>query len=279
MAIKGILESLTGINDIKLTESDFKKGPDGKFYLDVEGGNGWSFENVGALREALSSERKKAEEYNGKLSGLSGYSDLGSVDELKSALDELKALREGKGGDENAIKARIDDAVAQVEKKLKGDLESERGKGEKLLGALRKEKIESSATAALAKHRGNVRALLPHVLNSAELRGDAESGFNVVVLGPNGNPLLSTRDGSTENMTIDEFVETMRKDRDFKPLFEGTNASGIGAGGNEGAGGGGGGAGEGDVVIPKAQSKDPRAYRAAKEAAEKTGGRVVFGDE
>ena len=111
MALKQILESLDGLHDT--IKSEYKKGDDGKFHLDVEGG-----EDTGALKRAKDHEksaRQKAEqllqEAQDKLVELSDERDgllrgaipKGDVEKLEASWKSKLATREKELGDQIGV--------------------------------------------------------------------------------------------------------------------------------------------------------------------------------
>ncbi len=102
--------------------------------------------------------------------------------------------------------------------------------------ALHKEMIERRAIQAIAKAGGRARSLRLEVITAMSLREDGNGGFTPVFLGDNGEPRLSADpDSQSDFMTADEYVELLKLDPDFAPLFDGTGAGGGGAtGSNQG---------------------------------------------
>ena len=101
---------------------------------------------------------------------------------------------------------------------------------ETLDAALRSEMIERRAVEAIAKAGGRARSLKPHVVAAMSLREDDNGGFRPVILDERGEPRLSAEAKTASDfMTADEYVESLKADEDFMPLFSGTGAGGGGA--------------------------------------------------
>lgn len=258
MKLKAVLTSLEDLSDELKALYEEK---DGKFYLQVEPVEGWSLEDVQGLKSSLAKERENV----GKLEAdLKKFEDI----DPKKARDALSKVEEMAGWTpEEKVREQIEAREKKLVEKHSRELEERDSKVSTLTTQLEKHLVESAATAALTKHKGNVELLLPHVRSQVRVEADKEGNFTARVVGPDGTPRLSPKQGSTDQMSIDELVETMREMPTYAAAFEGTGASGSGAGGSTGRSG----SQSGPHRISYKDAKEPRKYRAAKERAEKAG--------
>lgn len=146
---------------------------------------------------------------------------------LGEAMQKLEALEKagGKGSDEyQAQLAQVQEKFGLKIKDLETKLE---GKGQKIDTLVRRNAAVEAITAA----KGNVKLLLPHVL---ERTRTVEDGDNVTaqVVDEKGNPRIADTLGTP--MTLAGLVEEMKKSDEFAPAFEGTGVAGAGTegGGN-----------------------------------------------
>lgn len=260
--LKSILENLDGLSaDVaaEYTETG------GKFRLQVEGVDGFALEDVGGLKKALTTERGNASTYAKQLKAFEGLDatkareaieamELGGAkndEETKTLLDNMKKQL----GDKHGLEiTALDAKMANMKKQLVGGL------------------VDGAASKAFAKLGGNAELLMPHITSQTEVR-EVDGVFQAVVIDKEGNPRISSKAGSTGNMSVGELVESMRGNETFAGCFKGSGATGGGANGNAG-----GGANGNDVVLTKEQYRDTPTFRAATERATKAGGKVVMGE-
>lgn len=249
---------------------------DGKFYLGVIPGGGLEVADVSKLKSALQAERKAKSDYETRLKDFDGLdaakarealetlSQLGDIKELKS-LDEKLAARE------RQLTEKFEADRKALEKKFAGERDALGKTVETLTGQLANTMIESSASKAIADAKGSVELLLPIIKSSTRVRRDEKTGrVFVEIVDGNGEPRPSPAAGSTDNMTIKEFVEELRNNPSYARAFDGTNSTGGGATGSTG----GAGSGNGVFRLTEAEARDPQKYRAAKERAVKAGQRL-----
>jgi len=251
MALKAVLDKLDGLSD------EFRKlyvERDGKFYLDVEAVDGWNLEDVRELKSALSSEREARKKAEGKV-GAFGELDPEKAKEAIQKLEEMKDWTP-----DEKVKEQIEVQVAAIKEKLQGEIDGHIKTVEDLNSQLSTHIIDNSALAALAKHKGNSKLLLPHVRQMVKAVKDENGRLIAQVVDEKGGPRISMKQGSTDPMEIEELVEWMKNQSDFAPGFEGNGASGSGAkGGSQGDGGG-------NPPPPADLSPTARLARAHKEA-------------
>jgi hypothetical protein len=276
MALKSHIdaEAYNALPDpVKAEYSEISDGDHaGQFGLQVEGVNGYALDNVEGLRTSLANERKTTGEMKQKLKGLE---DL-DVDAARAALTKVKDWETANPDDK--VKAMIAEKEAALKEKFEGDLKTERDKSTGYYGQLEKALIDNAATAALAKHGGNVAVLLPHMRTQAKLVDNGKGGFDVRYTDAKGTELLTRKPNDTSYMGAEEYVEViLMKDDNFAPNFNGNDAEGMGSRGSRKQSGAGGG-GDGVATISSTDAKDVTKYRAARKAAAEAGKRLVVTD-
>jgi hypothetical protein len=178
---------------------------------------------------------------------------------------EEEKRREEKARAEGDFKA----LMKQTEEKYAKILSDKDNEIQSITNHLVNEKVTKTATEAIAKAKGSVTVLLPHVERSCRCVRDEESGdWRVEVLGKDGKPRLTPGKGNSL-MSIDELVKEMRDSDEFAMCFEGNGATGGGSPGSHGSGGS-------PIVLKGADARDPSKYRAAKAEAEKRGVQVII---
>jgi len=257
MGLRAILTSLDGI-DQQLHELYRQEGE--KFVLDVEPTDGWALEDVHGLKNALQSERARARQFEQIAKKFDGM-------DPEAASAALEAVANGGLNSDEKFKKRLEAREKELQEKFQRDLEAAESRAGGLKSELEKQLIHNSTVDALRKHGGNVDLLLPHVKSQTRLE-EADNGWRVVVVGDNGEPRVSMKTGSVDNMTIDELVEGLRSNETFAPAFSGSGASGGGSVGSSVGSRSGGGA---PIRLSYEDGKNPEKYRAAKEQAEKAG--------
>jgi hypothetical protein len=254
------LDSLDGLPEA--IASEYAKGDDGKFLLQVGATNGFALENVNGLKTALGKERENVATANAKLLRFgelepgAAHAALLKVQEMqdwtpdqksKEAAEAQISQLNSKHGKEMA---KVADEAADLRNQLKGQL------------------VTNDATAAIVAAGGNVELLLPHVEKQMKM-ADVDGKYVAQVIDDDGIPRVSMKTGSTDSMGIGELVESMKSLENFAPAFAGSGASGSGAFGSRAPGGSG-----GNIVLTWDEAHNPGAYAAAKEAADKSGGTV-----
>lgn len=195
----------------------------GSYMLKVGEVDGFRLENVTGLKTTvatLRAERKKIEDQ------FEAYKPFGSVDELRQQLEELKAMKAA-GNSSDALKVQIEAVKSQLtEKASKERAELQKALGDKDL-AITNILVQRDAIEAITAEKGNVKLLMPHVINSMRVIWD-NGKPRAVIVGPDGNPRITDRPNSTEEMTVREYVALMKKSPDFKSAFSGEGMGGSG---------------------------------------------------
>lgn len=240
-------------------------GSEDRFLLQVTPADGFVLEDVSGLKSALQKERQNVEAANTSLKAFEGL-------DPKKARDALARIEEiGNWKPDDKVKETIRQREEQLTAKFDADLKVERDAREAAEGEVKRLLIDSAATEAISKAKGDVDLLLPHV--RSQTRVEAENGrFVARVIDPkDGSVRISMEPRNQDPMGIPELVTSMRER--FPAAFEGAAARGTGAAGQDGGGAGGGG---GAVRLSREDAKDPVKYRAAREAAAKAGKSIEY---
>ena len=228
-------ESLNSALKAEYREGTKAEGLEGKYVLKVEEVDGWAMENVKALKSSMSRAKQERDDARKIVKELG---DDFSVDEYKEAMGELEKLRKGTGDDR--IKAQIESEKKQLTDKFNRDIKASADQ----LAARDKEieelLITSEATRSLTEHKGNVTLLLPHVKSRCRVARGANGKPFAQIVGDDGNPVLTMKQGSDAPMGIGEFVESLKSNATYAPAFVGSGASGTSGKNGQGAGSGGG---------------------------------------
>lgn len=252
------------------SKSNYTKAPDGSgvdYIVKLDGlPDGWALENVSGLKATVSTVRGERDKARTQLAV---YADDEGVfldpAQARDALAKVGDLANMTPNDK--AKAAQEAAVGQVEQKYKGQLTEREQRIQTLTSALEGAVLDAALTGAINEHGGNAKLLAPAL--RPRLKMHEENGkFRVQVLGEDGNPRLTMKPNSTEEMEVSEFVGMTKNDAQFAPAFNGSGASGTGANANRSGGAGGRG---GQHTISAEDARDPARYRAAKEAATKAG--------
>ena len=210
MAMKAVLDSLDGVNSA--FHGEYKKGEDGKFYLDVEGG-----EDTGALKRAKDHEKKERQRAEKELKAAQEAAEA-----LQAELDDLHAGAVPKG-DVDKLRKSYEDRLAKREKELSDELNGANG----VINTLLIDNVASTLAHKLALKPENVEVLLPHIQN--RLVVDKEDGKPVT--------RVKDKDGTVGAATLADLEKELLSNKAFAPILRGSHASGGGAKGNDDLGG------------------------------------------
>lgn len=232
MALKQILESLDGLHDT--IKSEYKKGEDGKFHLDVEGG-----EDTGALKRAKDHEksaRQKAEQLLQE-----------AQDKLVELSDERDGLLRGAipKGDVEKLEASWKSKLTTREKELGDQIGG-------LTSHLNTMLVDNVAQGMAGKISKVPELMLPHI------RGRLKAEY------VDGRPTTRVldKDGNPSALTVADLEKELFTNPTFAPIIIGSKASGSGAEGGHGGGGA-----PSKVDFSKASPKEIAAHlKAAKES-------------
>lgn len=145
---------------------------------------------------------------------------------------------------------------------MRAEIQARDGRIAQLLAQLEDSLIDAAATAEIVAAKGAPELLMPHVRMRCAV---VEENGRLVVRVPDETG-AARLDGKGKPLAIKDLIAEMRADPVFARAFDGAGTSG---GGMSPAGLGGG--GPAAFTLSRDQAKDPRAYRAARAAAEKAG--------
>lgn len=220
MALKAVLASLDGLNEA--LQGEYKKGEDGKFYLDVT-----DIEDapaVAGLRQKyreLLDEKKKLQ---------AKYDELGITPEELADLRD-KAANAGKGVNAEKLK-EMEAMLADVRKKAEEAVAAAKAEAEKEREALRLTEKQRVIATAIAEAKANPKlAKLIDDMVDVRLRDDGT--FETVVL-KDGQP--RTKGLTADLMGVSDLLGELKESDDWSIFFapEGRGGSGANPGGSAG---------------------------------------------
>lgn len=249
-------------------QKEYSKTDDGSYMIQIEGVNGYGLENVAKSRGALESERALTGELKTKLKGLEGL-DVVKAREALAKLDEIQ-----KWTPDQKVQEIVKQKESALTEKFTIELTKEQTEKKAIYSQLERALIDGASTAALAKHKGNIAVLLPHMRSRSKLVQTQDGGYVTRFVDESGKELLTRKPNSTDYMGAEEFVDVvLKKDPNFMPNFEGVAASGFNltknTTGTDGAS---------VVVISSADARDTVKYRRARAEADKAGKRLIVED-
>ena len=197
----------------------------GRYALKVDPVDGVSMEDVIGLKQSVSELRVKRDELTGIVSA---FGDMRPED-AKNAVAKLKEMQDWTP--EQKVQEQIEAAKAQVQSKASA-------REQELLRTLVSRDsevdsylVDSSAVSAIARHQGESKLLLPIVKSNCRVVRDPDGRARVVVLQADGKtPRITNKQGSTDNMGIEEFIESLKADDAYARAFDGTKTKGTGTG-------------------------------------------------
>lgn len=259
-------ETFDGLGDMQEHYSE----KEGSYFLSVIAVNGIELANTGNLKKALQKEREAAKTATDKFKAFEGIDPEEARDALSkmSEMDDWdpdKKLAEHKVKFEKQMAAQFANDRTKLVEKHTAEMVGVKTKHDQLTGQLRETMIKSAANQAITKAGGSHVLLLPLVESSTRMRQLDDGKFIAEVLDTDGSVRLSSSAGSTDPMTIEEYVMSLREDEKFSGAFDSSGTSGAGSTGNEGTSKG------GVFSLSSEDARDPAKYRTAKEAAEKAG--------
>jgi len=205
MAMKAVLDSLDGVNSA--FHGEYKKGDDGKFYLDVEGG-----EDTGALKRAKDHEKRERQKAERLLQETNERAE-----QLQRDLDELHAGAVPKG-DVAKLEKSYKDRYEKVERELRQELEGANG----VISTLLVDNVANGLASKLVAKPEYVDVLLPHI--QGRLIVDKEDGKPVT--------RVKDKDGTVGATTLQDLEKELLSNKAFAPILRGSHASGGGAKGD-----------------------------------------------
>lgn len=244
MALKMILDTLDGVPaDVA---KEYKKGEDGKFTLDVEGG-----EDTGALKRAKDHEKNLRVAAEGKVTELEGKITALTT-ERDTAISERDAAKADKGKDTAALEASWQAKVDEANTKLESTQTELTREIERLL--------VTNTASSLAHEISTVPELFSDVIaRRLKVEKGADGQYFTRVLDANGQPSASN-------------LDDLRKELLATDKYAAIIVSGKGSGGGAGGSGSGGGAADKkwleytDAELVELRRTDREKYDRLKEA-------------
>lgn len=233
MALKLIEDSLDAVD--KAAQPLYVE-KDGKFHLDVEG-----LPDVSGYESALEKERRTSRALQKQLKAFEREGALVDPTKLAEELAELEELR----GQKDAMGKSRDEQVQQVADKLRKEFAQQleaRDKNQAETEAARKaaeQKLRTYRIESTLEQSAVRKRVRKEYLEDVKLRAplftvldgdDAPEGEAVVMLGGDGNPIISTQQGR-KYVGPDDWLDQMSKE---KPGWFEPNTGGGAAGGSSG---------------------------------------------
>lgn len=238
MPLKLHLDSLDGLPEPISKEYAPYSGNDaalkGKYVLNLEASSdGYSFENVGALKRALAEEKENRRKHAERLKKFS--KEDGTTLEPEDVLQALARLERIDSGDLSAderVKARIEAITRQLEEKHSKTAAKLTEERNTLSARLHKEIKGTAIAEAIAATGGIPKALKPLINTMVDIRFAEDGSHQLIVLDEQGQPRISPAAGNQGYMTLKELLEELKKDPDLRGNFVGVEASGGGLNGD-----------------------------------------------
>lgn len=217
MALKAVLDSLDNVPDSLKTE--YKKGEDGKFYLDIDELD--SHTGVGALKRAKEHEKQARKDADTALGALQAQFNT-----LKGERDTLEEKVNGYArgtlpkADVDTLEQSWKDKLTRRETELTATIDGLTSQVNTML-------VDNVAQSLAADLSDFPEVLLPHV--SKRLATDTVDGKLVT--------RVLDAEGKKSALTVAELRAEMLQDKRFAGILKGSHASGSGANGGSGGGG------------------------------------------
>lgn len=224
MALKARLSKEDHAKLSDVLKAEYKADGAG-FILDVTEDGTLSLHDSSTLSKALEMERGLKAALEKELAPFKGM----DAEAAKEALRNKEVFRGG-----------ADDRLKAVEDKYKAELAAAKDAHKKdadgFTGFVRKQRT----AAAIAEAKGNADLLLPHVMPHVGVTAK-DGDFDVFIVDEKGVPRITKTPGASGNMSLTEYLASMRADEKYKAAFYSEQKSGNGTPlGSSGGGGGGG---------------------------------------
>ncbi len=227
MALAAIL-NLEQVNELPdAVKAEYSEADDGRYHLQVTAVDGHGLENVEGLKQSLSSARKERDNAAKKLKTFDGLDPT----EAGAAIAKLAEL-----GDDASIDEKVKVASAAREKTLvdkhAGEIQIEVAKSGKYRSQLATQLIDTQALKAMSGQKLQPHAeqlLLPHVRAHTRIVELEDGSMVARVVDKEGNERVTSRQGSQDPMTVEEFVDGMKDNEMYALAFTGSGARGSGA--------------------------------------------------
>lgn len=196
---------------------------DGKFFADITPVDGYALEDVSGLKSTLGKKQTRLDQLEKEVVK---YKDL-DPDKARAALSELEELRKldpDKEADKIA-NTKFEAAKSQLLTKHEKELSDERARAEKYRNKIDELLRDQRATVELAKHKGSIKLLLPHIRNHTRVVEEGDD-FKLEVIDASGNIRIGNSKG--EPMSLEDLILEMRNSEEYGRAFEGDGKSGSG---------------------------------------------------
>lgn len=230
MALTLVLDKISDLSED--VRKEYKKGSgEGqdveKFYLDTVAADGLSVDTAQEFKDQLQKATTKHEAATAKLKD---FDDLDPT-KARDAIEKLAKMKDMTPTQEVKEKLRLNEQA--LEDKYKTELSDKDTKIAGLMDQVKGHTIDSVALTAINEHKGNMKLLMPLILQNTTVEEDDAGKWVARVMKADGTIRITPQTGKTHKMTVTELVEEYRKDDTFKACFAGAGAQGGGAG-NEG---------------------------------------------
>jgi hypothetical protein len=195
--------------------------------------DGWGFENVAGLKTTANERKQRHDEVRRKLDA---YKDATGQEISPERARELveKISKLGDMTDQEKIQARIKAEKDSLEEKHKGERstwDTDRGS---LVSQISELMVDGEVAKILSKPeiKGSFVLLIGKVREHAKVERDDKGKFRLRIIDPRtGASIPTAKSGSSEDMGLEEFILSLRKNPEFAPAFAGTGSTGSGASG------------------------------------------------
>ncbi len=226
MSLKAVVKN---INEVPEQLRDYyqkietKGGNEEKYLLTVEAVDGYSLEDVSALKSSFGKERTAREKLEKELQK---FNDVDPI-KAREALQKVKELAEldpVKEADKLA-NAKFEAVKTQLLEKHTAEKNALADQNAQLQQVISGLLIDSEAKSALSEAKGSIELLLPHVKSHTRVKQN-DGKFVVEVFDADGNARIADAKGSP--MTIRDLVTEMKQSDTFARAFEGSGQTGTG---------------------------------------------------
>jgi hypothetical protein len=213
VALKAVLASLEGIAESLQVE--YKKGDDGRFYLDVDGIEDTpAVEGLRNKYRTVLDEKKQVQK---------------KLDEIGVTPEEVADLREkakvgGKGANAEAV-AALEAKLADVQKAAQAEIDKAKQEATREKEANRKSVKDAEVATAIAKAGANPK-LAKLIEDQFDVRLAEDGRYNVVVM-KDGQP--RTKGLTAEPFTADDLMTELKQSEDWGIFFPASGKTGSGA--------------------------------------------------
>lgn len=204
----------------ELIQAEYIQQADADDYtLDTVKAGGLAVENVDGLKRTVNTLRNELATAKTSLETFKGIEDPEKAIVALSKYDEI----ENWDGDQK-IKETVQAQVATITKRHTEETKKIQNNLTNAEKQLKNSLVISSATTALQEAKGNVRLLLPHVLNRVTMEQTNDGQYRAQVLDEAGQPAIG--DGQGNPMTIPQLVSELKQNEAFAAGFDGTGSTG-----------------------------------------------------